>query len=152
MAISIDWPTGVITVSPADPEMTLVDVGPPAVYSLDVDAFRLTLKSLEDDAAGIIWPTTHNHNTAVGIGGVTLARVVELINGYTVTFDDSGGAYRVNLLGANNNILDVLNFNTVQVASANSAGLTDPDLRETIETEHNQIISHVWAASGRTTA
>jgi len=47
--------------------------------------------------------------------------VVEIINGYTVTFEDD--SYAVNLVGANSNIADVVNLNTVSVRAANSAGL-----------------------------
>lgn len=119
MAISVNWPTGVITVPKAD--MTLVSSSPFEIRELDVNTFRLTLKDLEDDPEGQVWATTHKHNTAVAVGGVTLARVVEIINGYTVTFED--GAYAVNLVGANSNVGDVVNLNTVSVRAANSAGL-----------------------------
>lgn len=121
MAISIDWPTGVITVPKAD--TTLIQSTPTEIRQLNLDTFRLTLKDLEDDPAGMPWPKTHNHNTSVTVGGVTLARVIEIINGYTVTFED--GQYAVNLVGANSNVGDVVNVNQVSVRSANSAGLQD---------------------------
>lgn len=119
MAISINWPIGVISVPKAD--MTLVQSTPIEIRELNINTFRLALKDLEDDEVGQVWPTTHNHNTTVSVGGVTLARVVEIINGYTVTFEN--GTYAVNLVGANSNIGDVLNLNTVSVRAANSAGL-----------------------------
>ncbi|MFA4871631.1 MAG: hypothetical protein WC610_01020 [Patescibacteria group bacterium] len=119
MAISINWPTGVITVPKVD--MTLVQSTPIEIRELNINTFRLRLKDLEDDAEGQVWATTHNHNTTVSVGGVTLARVVEIINGYTVTFEN--GTYAVNLVGANSNIGDVLNLNTVSIRAANSAGL-----------------------------
>jgi len=121
VAISIDWPTGVITVPKAD--TTLIQSTPTEIRQLNLDTFRLTLKDLEDDPAGMPWPKTHNHNTSVTVGGVTLARVIEIINGYTVTFED--GQYAVNLVGANSNVGDVVNVNQVSVRSANSAGLQD---------------------------
>jgi hypothetical protein len=65
---------------------------------------------------------THSHNQPVTVGGVTLARVIEIINGYTITFEN--GQYAVNLVGGNTNIADVTNVNQVSVRSANSAGLT----------------------------
>lgn len=120
MAISVDWATKIISVPKAD--TTLVSIGPPEIRELNVDTFRLGLKDLEDDEEGMPFLDTHSHNPPVTVGGVTLARVVELINGYTVTFEN--GSYAVNLAGANNNIGDVLNLNNVQVRSANSAGLT----------------------------
>jgi hypothetical protein len=124
MAISVNWPTKVINVPKAD--MTLVQSMPFEIRELNINTFRLALKNLEDDELGIPFLRTHNHNTAVSVGGVTLARVVEIINGYTVTFED--GMYAVNLVGANSNLGDVVNLNSVSVRAANSAGLTEPDM------------------------
>jgi hypothetical protein len=116
MAISIDWGAKVINV----PQGDLTPLGG-SLYELDVDAFRLTLKDLEDDEAGIVFEDTHRHNTEATLSGTTFARQVELINGYTVTFQN--GSYRVRLSGANNNITDVANLNSVSLLSTNSAGL-----------------------------
>lgn len=124
MAISVTWGTKVIYVPKAD--MTLVSSSPFEIRALDITSFHFILRDLEDNAEGIPFLSTHNHNTTVEVGGVTLARVVEIINGYTVTFED--GSYAVNLVGANSNIGDVVNLNTVSVRAANSAGLTDLDL------------------------
>ena len=123
MAITVDWGTKIINVPKADTQ--LVSAGPPEIRQLDIDLFRLTLKDLEDDEAGMPFLNTHSHNTSVTVGGVTLARVVEIINGYTITFED--GQYAVNLVGANSNIADVANVNQVSIRSANSAGLTFSD-------------------------
>lgn len=121
MAITIDWGTKVISVPKAD--LTLIQSTPTEIRQLNLDTFRLTLKDLEDDPEGMPFDRTHNHNTSVTVGGVTLARVIEIINGYTVTFED--GQYAVNLVGANSNVGDVVNVNQVSVRSANSAGLQD---------------------------
>lgn len=120
MAITINWATKVINVPQAD--LTPLGGG---VYELDVDWFRLQLKSLEDSEEGMIFPDTHRHNTTVVIGNLTLARSVEIINGYTVTFED--GQYAVVLTGANNNVAEVTNVNQVSVRSTNSAGLVVAD-------------------------
>lgn len=117
MAITINWATKVITVPQAD----LTEITPATLYELDVDDFRQALKNLEDDADGMSFLDTHRHNTQVTLGGVTLARTVEIVNGYTVTFEN--GTYAVRLVGANNNIADVMNVNSVSLRSANSAGL-----------------------------
>lgn len=119
MAISIDWGTRVITVPKAD--MELVHSFPFEVRELDLNEFHLTLRNLEDDIEGMAYPSTHNHNTEVSLGGVVLSRVVEIINDYTVTFEN--GNYAVNLVGANSNVADVTNLNSVSIRSANSAGL-----------------------------
>lgn len=120
MAISITWATKVINIPQADLILVSGDV-----YKLDLNAFRLELKSLEASEEGIPELDTHSHNTQVTVSGVTLGRVVEIINGYTITFED--GQYAVNLEGANSNIGDatVLNLNQVSVRSFNSAGLVN---------------------------
>lgn len=120
MAISITWETKVINIPKND--MLLIQSVPTEIRELDIDTFRLELKALEASAEGMPFIDTHSHNPPVTVGGVTLARVVEIINGYTITFED--GQYAVNLAGANSNIADVTNVNQVSVRSANSAGLT----------------------------
>jgi len=120
MAITVNWTTKVINVPKAD--LTLVQSVPTEIRSMDLNWFRLSLKDLEDDPfEGVPFLDTHRHNTTVTVGGVELARVIEIINGYTVTFED--GQYAVNLFGANSNVGDVTNVNQVSVRSANSAGL-----------------------------
>ena len=116
MAISVNWATKVISV----PQSYLSHLGG-VIYELDLDALRLDLKALEAGEAGMSFLDTHSHNTTVTLGGVTLARVVEFINGYTVTFED--GQYAVEAKGANSNIADVMNLNQVSLRTFNSAGL-----------------------------
>lgn len=142
MAISVDWGTRVIFVPKAD--TTLVQSAPQEIRVLDLNIFRLALKALEDDE-GITYPDTHQHNQPVTVGGVTLARVVEIINQYTVTFED--GQYAVNLVGANSNVSDQLNVNQVSVRSANSAGLVNVSGGADTDLVVNRIIPHIWAAS-----
>ena len=121
MAISIDWPTKVITVNKAD--MILLQSTPVEIYQLNLNSFHQILRDLEDDVEGMVFDTTHKYIDPISVGGVVLARVVEIINGYTVTFEN--GTYRVNLTGANTNLADVTNVNNVSVSSSNSAGLQD---------------------------
>lgn len=118
MALSIDWSSLVISVPQAD--LTPVSAG---LYELDVDAFRLELKDIEDSEEGMAFPDTHRHNTEVTLSGVTYARIVEIINGYTVTFEDTGTAYTVRCVGANHNLADVKTVNNVSLIVGNSAGL-----------------------------
>jgi len=114
--ISIDWGTSIISI----PKLYLSHVSG-VIYSLNTNQFRLDLKALEDDAEGIGFTKTHNHNTEITLGGTVYARTVEILDPYTITFED--GAYRVILQVTNNNILDVTNVNQVSVSSTNSAGL-----------------------------
>lgn len=118
MAISIDWATRIISV----PQTFLSALGGSS-YQLDTNAFRIALRDIEDNVDGIVFPPTHNHNTKVLLGGIEYARILEMINGYTITFENVGSPYRVFLVGSNNNILDVTNLNNVSVAPNNSAGL-----------------------------
>lgn len=119
MAITINWETKIINVPKAD--LTLIQSAPTEIRGLDVDWFRLRLKDIEDNVEGQPFPDTHRHNTQVTLGGLTLARVVEILDPYSITFED--GQYAVNLSGANNNVADKTNVNQVSVRSNNSAGL-----------------------------
>ncbi|MDX1486576.1 MAG: hypothetical protein R3268_00140 [Acidiferrobacterales bacterium] len=118
MAITVDWATRVINIPQAD----LTSIGG-SLYELDVDTLRTTLKDLEDDEEGMNFPDTHQHQGESVLSGVTYARTVEIINGYTVTFED--GQYRVRTVGANHNISDVMNLNQVSLITNNSAGLVN---------------------------
>jgi hypothetical protein len=118
MALSIAWSTKVITVPQSF--CTLISG---SNYTFDVDAFRLALRDLEDDEAGIVFDTTHTHNTATTLAGATYARTVEIINGYTVTFEATGSPWTAVCVGANHNIGDVKNVNHVSLIVGNSAGL-----------------------------
>ncbi len=120
MAVSINWAIKRIYVPKAD--LTFVSG---TLYELSTNWFRLQLRDLEDSDEGIVNLRTHKHNTEVTILGTTFARTIEIINGYSVEFED--GSYTVKLVGSNNNIFDsesgVLVRNSVQVVSTNSAGL-----------------------------
>lgn len=116
--ISINWLTQVIYV----PQSYLTSLGG-GNYELDVNQFRLDLKDIEDSETGQVHLATHRHNTTVTLSGVTYARTVEIINGYTIEFEDTGTSYRVQCTGANHNIADVQVVNRVSLLIGNSAGL-----------------------------
>jgi hypothetical protein len=95
-----------------------------SLYELDVDALRLALKDIEDSPEGMSYVDTHRHNGELVLSGVTYARSVEIINGYTVEFDESIlDRYTVRCVGANHNLADVKVLNTVSLIIGNSAGL-----------------------------
>lgn len=135
--VTISWAERIIFIPKT--ETTLIQSVPTEVRTLDINVLRLALKDLEDDEEGSPFPDTHRHNTEVSVGGVLLARVVEIINGYTITFED--GVYGVTLYGANSNIADVLNRNSVSVTVANSAGLINAGGAPTPE----EVADAVWA-------
>lgn len=123
MAISVNWGTLVINVPKLD--MPVIQASPFEIRQLDVNGFRLELKALESSAEGVTSLRTHNHVTETTLAGISYARSVEIINGYTVEFED--GQYGVSLIGANNNILDVKVGNQVSVLGNNSAGLINSE-------------------------
>lgn len=120
MAITIDWPTQVISIPRAD--LTLVSG---TIYTCDTNAVRLELKSIEA-GEGMPFVDTHRHNTEVTVAGITYARTIEIINGYSIQFTPDE-QWTVILEGSNNNFFDVQNGilvqNQVQVISTNAAGL-----------------------------
>ena len=120
MAISVDWAGTKVIYIPKS-FLTLVQATPTEIYELPLNAFRLALLGLQDDTDGRPWQKTYRHNTEVALGGLTYARTFEVLDPYTVTFED--GQYAVNLTGANSNVGDRVNVNQVSVRSQNSAGL-----------------------------
>ena len=121
MAISIDPATKIISVPQAD--LTLVSG---TIYKMDTNAFRLELNALMASEPFMPFIDPNRHNTEVTVAGVTYARVIEIINGYSVAFTPDS-QWTVILEGSNNNIFDVENAileqNQVQVIPTNSAGL-----------------------------
>lgn len=144
MAISVDWAPRIIYVPKA--AMVLVQTLPTEIRRLDLNTFRLWLKDHEDSEQGMSFPDTHRHNTVVTVGGVELARVVEIINDYTVTFED--GQYAVDLIGANSNVGDRVNVNQVSVRSANSAGLVTSQAIEAGEFDYRVAVDIIKGESG----
>lgn len=142
MAITIDWPTKIINVPQAD--LTLISG---TLYELDTNSFRLTLRDLEDNEEAMPFVRTHKHNTEVTVAGITYARVVEIINGYQVQFED--GAYSVRLVGSNNNIWDIQNGilvqNQVQVIPTNSAGLITVTSGSGLSSEQDTKLTRIHA-------
>ena len=72
--IAIDWPNKIIE---SDSSI------------LDLPAFHATLRDLEDDAAGAIWPVTHRWK-ALDLGGGAFFYQADLINGYALEFIGAG--------------------------------------------------------------
>ncbi len=118
MTITVNEVTKVISIPQAD--LTPLGGG---IFTQDTQAFRLELRDWESSTPGAWRSITHKHNLGVTVGGTILAPVIEIINGYTLTYED--GQYRVIFLGSNNNFVDVANVNQVSLVPTNSAGLID---------------------------
>lgn len=124
MAYAYNYATLTITVPQAD--LTPVSG---TLFDLDTKVFKETVADEQDSARGMPYIVAIRHNTEVTVAGTTFARTIELINGWSLTFED--GTYTVRLVGSNNNLFDVangiLNQNQVQIISQNSAGLITVD-------------------------
>lgn len=122
MTISVDPITKIITVPQSD--LTFVSG---TLYVLDTDWLRLQLKAWEASVEGMPFDDTHTHNTTVTVAGTTYFRTIEIINGYSLTLQNTGVFYSVRLEGSNNNFFDAENgiFNPhayVGIIPTNSAG------------------------------
>lgn len=118
MAITVDWGNKNILVPKAD--TTLISTGPPEIRELSINDLRQRLDDLMDDVDGMPFDTTHEHTAPLTIGNVTLVRVVEIINNYTIEFEDL--QYTVQIVGGNSNISEAKVQNQVSIDTANSAG------------------------------
>lgn len=121
MAVTVDWSSYTIHVTKGS--MVQIQALPTEIWQLDIPTFKETLGALLDEPEAITYPDIFIHYPSVTVGGAVLAKVVEILEPYTITFED--GQYAVNLVGANSNIGDRVNVNQVSVRSANSAGLQD---------------------------
>jgi hypothetical protein len=130
MTVSIDYSTRVITVQQGD--LTLITG---TLYEHNTETWRQTMNDLMDDEAGIVLPDYAIRNAPVTVAGTTFAQTIEIINGFSIEYDDSPGAYSVRLAGSNNNLFDVENGilaqNDVQVIATNSAGLVETGAADT---------------------
>jgi hypothetical protein len=140
MTVSINWATKRITVPQAD--LTFISG---ALYDLDIDVLRLNLKNIEDSEEGMPHPDTHRHNTEVVLSGVTYARTFEIINGYTLDFQDTGSPYTVRCGGANHNLADVFVPGTTEVSLiiGNSAGLISVTSGSGLSTAQDERLTRI---------
>lgn len=139
MAISINPLTYVITVPKAD--MTQIQTSPFEIRRLDANVFHRALRTLHATEAQGIYEKTHNHSAPTTIGGIALARVVEVLPPYTVTFED--GQYAVDIFGANTNILDRANLNQVSIRPQNSAGLIQTETTSGLTTQESARLEFI---------
>jgi hypothetical protein len=144
LAITVDWVNKVVFIPEADLTPNGVDpISGRALYTLDTEAFRREVKALEASPSGLTYPDIIAHNTEVSVSGVTIARVIVIVNGYSVEFED--GTYAVTLTGSNNNIADVAVVNQVSIRPTNTAGLVSAGGAAAItEQDKDDIATKVW--------
>lgn len=119
MSYTVDWIAKSIFIPQSD--LVFVEAG---VYQLRLyNDFRKEIRRLEWEFTEGFWaPQVMTYNNPVTFSGITLASVIQIINGYTITFED--GAYDVLLREANSNVVDVTIRNQVRPIPFNSAGYT----------------------------
>jgi len=143
MALSIDHKTLIISVPQSD--LTLVSG---TFYRMDTENyFRKSLLALLDNVDYMPLDDPIRHNTQVTVAGVTYARFIELINGYSVQFTPNT-QWTVELTGSNNNLHDVaagaLIQNQVQVITTNAAGLIVNSQQSLGQADLDNIAAAVW--------
>jgi hypothetical protein len=121
MAITLDAATLVFSIPQAD--LTLVTG---TLYDADTDALRQEMMALLASEPYAYLPDPYAHAVEVTVAGVTYARTLVTIGGYSYTFTPNS-QWTARLVGSNNDFFDVensiLNQNQVQVIPTNSAGL-----------------------------
>lgn len=118
MSYSIDWITKIVVIPASD--MVLVSAN---YYSLDLSLFHKEIRRLEWTEGLWAIQVLEHTNSKPSFAGASYAAFDEIINGYTVQFE--AGIERVDLVGSNNNIIDVLIYSGAGVVPTNSAGLQD---------------------------
>jgi len=127
MAITLDPATRVFSVPQSD--LTLVSG---TLYDADTDQIRKDMFTLLASESYIWLPDAFVHNAEVTVAGTTYARLIEMINNFSIQFTPNT-QWTVRLVGSNNNMFDAQNGiliqNQVQVIPTNSAGLiTNPEI------------------------
>jgi len=118
MAYSVDYIQKIVTIPAAD--LAVISGND---YNLDMADFHKEIRRLEWVFNSGLWAIQIlDHTIAkLNFAGADYAPFDEIINGYVVQFE--AGIERVNLLGSNNNLVDILVYTGVSVVPSNSAGL-----------------------------
>lgn len=144
--VTIDWATFIIHV----PQAALTPLGG-GRFGLDIEAFRNTLKNIEDTDEGMPFSVTHARNAPVLLSGVTYAQTFEILPPYTVSFENTGTPYIVVPSGANHNLGDKTNFDGgMSLVIGNAAGLIAVSTSGTTGPTVAEIAAEVWSHINRT--
>jgi hypothetical protein len=117
MAYQVDWAAKSIYIPLAD----LIFEGG-SVYTLRLyNDFRKEIRRLEWEFSEGLWaPQIMSYTDPLTFSGITLSAAIQIINGYTITFEDA--AVDVLLREANSNLVDVTVRNQVRPIPFNTAG------------------------------
>ena len=127
MALTLDPATKTFTVPQSD--LSFVSG---TLWDFDTNVQRKAMMALLASEDYIWMEDAFVHNTEVTVAGVTYARTLEMVNGFSITLENTGSAYTGNFVGSNNNFFDIENgilnpTPLVTVQSNNSAGLQTVD-------------------------
>lgn len=111
--MTVDWQNKIVHIEINDLKSVAQNI-----YELNPLDFKEKAQGFEASEEGILHDEIVEYKPPIYLDGATVPDVVEVVNGYTITFED--GQYAVNLKGANSNIAEVTNVNGVQVRSFNS--------------------------------
>jgi len=118
MAYAVDWIAKIVVIPASD--LILISG---TRYRLNMASFLAECRRLEWAFADGFWaePILQHTDALIDFAGANYAGFDKIINGYVIQF--SAPATRVDLLGSNNDIIDVLIVNGISVVPSNSAGL-----------------------------
>ena len=125
MAVTLNHNTLVFSVPQSD--LSLVSG---SLYECDTNWLKQQMMAILAAAEGIEKEDSFIHFQEYTVVGITYARAIQVINGYSIEFTPDS-QWSVRLAGSNNNFFDVENGiliqNQVQVIAQNSAGLVNQD-------------------------
>lgn len=140
MSYAVNWMAKTVSIPTSD--LMLVSG---TRYSLNMADCLAEVRRLEWEPSEGLWaPAILGHaDTRFDFAGVDYAPFDDFINGYTVII--TGAATRVDLVGSNNNLVDVLVPTGVSVVPSNSAGLQVVTTGSGItEQDKDDIANKVW--------
>lgn len=141
MAYSVNWIGKTITIPAAD--LTLVSG---SHYQLSMSAFLGEIRRLEAAFDQGLWaPQILDHTNPKLLSGVNYPPFDEIINDYTVLFEYPA-VLRCDLLGSNNNIIDVLVYSGTSVVPSNSAGLQLVSVGSGLDASEKQELQEIHEA------
>jgi len=119
MAYSVNWVTRNIWI----PRSDLIHLSG-SQYRLNTADFHKEIRRLEWALGEGLWAAQIiEYKAAHTLAGTPFAPEIEIINGFTLTFEEFAAVYSVEIDGANTNVDDVTVINNVSIRSKNTGGL-----------------------------
>jgi len=141
MSYLVNWVTQVVSISTSDLVLVLGNH-----YRLPMIEFLIEIRRLESEFTGGLWASQilDHTNPKLDFAGASYAGFDEIINNYTIEF--TGLVDRVDLVGSNNNIVDILIPTGVSIVPSNSGGLIYNENQSLSNSDMENIARYVWNA------